>query len=97
MDQWLYERSLQPKVVGQFYDSALLKEFGGAGLGLFPAPTAIEAEIQRQYRVKVVGRIDEIREKFYAITVERRLKHPGVVAIAESARADLLASTETRQ
>lgn len=96
MDQWLFERSLQPKVLGQFYDSALLKEFGSAGLGLFPGPTAIEAEIQRQYRVKVVGRIEEIREKFYAITVERRLKHPGVVAIAESARTDLLATAELK-
>lgn len=93
IDQWLYERSLQPKVVGQFYDSALLKEFGSAGVGLFPAPTAIEREIQRQYRVKVVGRIEEIREKFYAITVQRRLQHPGVVAIAESARTDLLANS----
>ncbi|MDZ4821632.1 MAG: LysR family transcriptional regulator [Planctomycetota bacterium] len=92
IDQWLYARSIQPKVVGQFYDSALLKEFGSAGVGLFPGPTAIEREIQRQYRVSVVGRIEEIRERFYAITVQRKIQHPGIIAIVESARADPLAN-----
>jgi len=90
VDQWLDERGLAPQIAGQFYDSALLKEFGRAGVGLFPAPTAIEKEIERQYQVQVVGRIEEIRERYYAITVERRIKHPAVVQIADSAKANLL-------
>ena len=90
MDQWLDRHNIHPKIVGQFYDSALLKEFGHAGIGLFPAPTAIEREIRQQYQVEVVGRIDDIREKFYAITLQRKLKHPGVIAIAEAAKNELL-------
>lgn len=91
LDQWFDARSISPRVVGQFYDSALLKEFGHAGIGLFPAPMAIEAEVQKQYRVQVVGQITEVREKFYAITPGRQIKHPGVLAIAESAKRELLA------
>ena len=91
LDQWFDERSVAPRVVGQFYDSALLKEFGHAGIGLFPAPMAIEREVQQQYRVRVVGQIAEVREKFYAITPGRQIKHPGVLAIAESAKRELLA------
>jgi len=86
LDQWLSTHDIRPDVVGEFEDSALLKVFGQSGLGLFPGPTVLEKEIRRQYGVVVAGRVDDVRERFYAISVERRLKHPVVVAISEAAR-----------
>jgi LysR family transcriptional activator of nhaA len=78
-------------VVAEFEDSALLKQFGADGLGIFAAPNAVAREVMRQYGVKRVGSIDQVRERFYAISVERRLKHPAVLAISDAARADLFA------
>jgi LysR family transcriptional regulator, transcriptional activator of nhaA len=69
-----------------------MKTFGQAGAGLFAAPAAIEKEIREQYKVAAIGRIDAITERYYAISVERRLKHPAVVAISEAARERLFAS-----
>ena len=66
--------------------------FGQAGAGLFAAPTAIEKEIREQYRVVPIGRIDSIVEHFYAISAERKLKHPAVVTISEAAREKLFAN-----
>jgi LysR family transcriptional activator of nhaA len=86
LEQWFDEHDVRPLVVGEFDDSALLKTFGQAGHGLFPIPSAVEAEVRQQYNVKLVGRIDEVRERYYAISVERRLKHPAVVAISTAAR-----------
>lgn len=91
LDQWLRAQGVLPRVVAEFEDSALLKAFGQAGVGYFPGPTAIEREIAAQYGARVVGRVSEVRERFYAVSIERRLKHPAVVAISEAARADLLA------
>ena len=73
----------------EFEDSAVLKVFGQHGEGLFAAPTAIEDEVCRQYRVSVVGHIEEIKERFYAISAERCLKHPAVVKISNTARNNL--------
>lgn len=89
IDRWLAKRQLAPRVMGEFDDSALLEAFGRAGLGVFALPTAVEEEICRQFEVVPIGRTDEIEAAFYAISVERRLRHPAVVAIAESARTDL--------
>jgi LysR family transcriptional activator of nhaA len=90
LEQWLEEAGVRVEVVAEVADSALAKVFGEAGTGLFAAPTAVEEQIRRQYRVEVVGRIDSIRERFYAVSVERRLKHPAVVAISEAARGEFL-------
>ena len=89
LDQWFEAQGIRPRVVSEFEDSALLKVFGQAGAGLFIAPAVIEAEVQKQYGVKVVGRIEAVKERFYAISVEKRLKNPAVVAISEGARAKL--------
>ncbi len=86
LDQWFETRGIRAHVVASVQDSALLKTFGQAGVGVFPAPTAVEAEVCRQYEVRVVGRTEEVRERFYAISVERKLKHPAVIAISEAAR-----------
>lgn len=91
LDQWLERSGIRPRVVGEFEDSALMKAFGEGGSGIFPGPTAIEREIKAQYGVRVLGRVPRLRERFYAITVERRLRHPGVVAISEAARRGLFA------
>lgn len=89
LDQWFQAQQIRPRVVSEFEDSALLKAFGERGAGLFPVPSAIENEVRRQYHVAVVGRIPQITERFYAISVERRLTHPAVVAISHAARQKL--------
>ena len=89
LEAFFAERGLSLDIVGEFDDSALLKVCGARGRGVFLAPTVIEAEVVRQFDVQVVGRTDEIEEAFYAISVERRLRHPAVVALAEAARSDL--------
>ncbi len=86
LDAWLEARGLHPVVAGEFDDSALLKAFGARGLGAFAAPRPIEAEIRAQYGVQIVGRAGDVRETFYAITVDRRLRHPAVVTLVEAAR-----------
>jgi LysR family transcriptional activator of nhaA len=92
MDEWLEANDLQPQVIGEFDDSALLKAFGEAGVGLFAAPTVIEREICRMYRTSVIGRAPGVEEHFYAISPERRLRQDAVVAICNSAREDLFAA-----
>lgn len=89
LDQWFAARGVRPRVVGEFEDSALLKVFGQSGMGLFPVSAVIADEVQRQYQVRQVGTLDGIRERFYAISVERKLKHPAVIAISEEARDKL--------
>lgn len=89
--QWIEENDLHPRVVGEFDDSALLKSFGQAGAGLFVAPTAIAAYVSTQYGAQPLGRIESVIEQFYAITTERRLKHPATVAISQAAQQDLFA------
>jgi LysR family transcriptional regulator, transcriptional activator of nhaA len=89
LDEWFVLNNLHPHLVGEIQDSATLKAFGSEGLGIFPGPTVLEKEIRRQYQVGVVGRIAAIKQRFYAITVERRLIHPVVATIVASARRDL--------
>ncbi|SBT09398.1 Transcriptional regulator, LysR family [Candidatus Accumulibacter aalborgensis] len=91
LQQWFEVLRLHPRIVGEFDDSALLKSFGQAGAGLFVAPTAIAAYVTDQYRVSAVGRIDSISEQLYAITTERRLSHPAIVAIIQVARDEVFA------
>ncbi len=89
LERWFDQLDIRPKLVGEFADSGLMKAFGQAGMGLFPVPVAVDAELQRQYRVQQVGLIEDIRFQCFAITVERRLKHPAVVAISKTARNNL--------
>jgi LysR family transcriptional activator of nhaA len=91
IDQWLAAEDLHPRVVGEFDDLALMKAFGQAGDAAFPAPAVIEREVVRQYRVHPVGRVKAVRERYYAISVERRLKHPGVLAITNAAKTAVFA------
>ncbi len=84
--QWFEQIKVIPIAVGTFDDSALMKAFGQAGVGIFSAPTVIEKEVQQQYSVEIIGRTDEVRECFYAISAERKLKHPAVLAVSRVAR-----------
>lgn len=94
--QWLDRRDIRPRIAGEFDDSALMKAFGQAGAGVFVAPSVIEREVMRQYDVQPVGRTDEVRERFYAISAERKLRHPAVVAVNDAARLELF-STRRRK
>lgn len=91
MEQWCLSEKILPSIKGEFQDSALIEAFGKSGAGVFAMPTAIEDEVVGQFGVQVIGRAPKVRTRFYAITVERRLKHPGVVAICETARTLLFA------
>lgn len=87
--RWFADQKVQPKIVGEFDDSALMKAFGKSGSGLFIAPSVIAEEVMEQYDVELIGQTDAVTESFYAISVERKIKHPGIVAITEGARRQL--------
>lgn len=86
IEHWLGEARLNPDVVGDFDDSALMKAFGQAGAGFFPAPAILAGEIAARYGVREVGRVERVREVFWLITGERRISHPAVQAVVEAAR-----------
>lgn len=88
---WLDGQHIYPHIVGEFDDSALMKAFGRTGTGVFIAPTPIADEVKKQYGVVIIGQTNEIRERFYAISVERKISHPAIVAITETAREWLCA------
>jgi LysR family transcriptional activator of nhaA len=92
LDDWFERHQLYPRIAGEFDDSALLKAFGEAGAGIFAGPSAIEGEICRMYRMAVIGQTTDITERYYAISPERRLTHPSIVLITDTARADLFAA-----
>ncbi len=86
--RWCTEQRIAVRIVGEFDDTALMKAFGAAGAGLFPAPAATADEVRRQFGVELVGRVDGVEVRYFAIAVERRLTHPAVVAVTrEAARA----------
>ncbi len=84
--RWLDRRNLQPTIVGEFDDSALMGAFGQAGAGVFPVPLTTSQQVMQQYDVVEVGQTQDVRERFFIISVERRLSHPAVLAVSEAAR-----------
>jgi LysR family transcriptional regulator, transcriptional activator of nhaA len=91
LDQWFEANELRPRIVGEFQDDALLEVFGGDGLGLFAAPLAVQREVRAQHGVALLGELADLRERFYAVSVQRRLEHPAVVALTKAARTDVFA------
>ena len=89
VDRWIEDSEIEPDIIGEMDDTALLKVFAEAGTGFIPGPLAIRKEIKAQYGLKLLLEIPGASETFYAITVERRLKHPAVVAISDTARQTL--------
>jgi LysR family transcriptional activator of nhaA len=89
LEQWFERQEVRPAIVAEFEDRALMKAFGEADAGIFTSPTAVENDVVAKYGVRVIGRTDDIKEHFYAISAERRIKHPAVTAITETARSEL--------
>jgi len=89
LEQWFSSQEIRPNVVGEFDDTSLLKVFGQEGLGLFAVPSVIQGLVCKQYGVTAIGAIDLVTERFYAVSVERKLRHPAVVTIMNAARRNL--------
>jgi len=86
LDDWFDELGIVPSIVAEFDDSALLKAFGAASTGLYPAPMAVRDELEHMYRARCVGQAEGLRESYYAISPERKINHPSVLRITEAAR-----------
>lgn len=86
LSDWFEVNGLKQNIVADFDDSALLKVFGEAGEGFFPAPNVMRNEVESIYGVQHVGIVDGVMERFYLISPERKLKHPAVLRIIEAAR-----------
>ena len=91
LNEWFQSKEIRPNIVAELDDTALAAVFGEAGLGVFAAPDVLEKEVRRRYKVDVVGRARDVRQRFYAISVERKIRHPGVTAICEVARRHIFA------
>lgn len=89
LERWFATLGIRPAIAGEFDDNALLNVFGQEGDGVFVAPTVVEQEVMRQHQVQIIGRTQAVKERYYAISVERIIKHPAVAAILEAARHDL--------
>jgi LysR family transcriptional activator of nhaA len=89
LEEWFDARRILPRVVGEFEDSALMMVFGQAAGCVFPAPAAIAGDVSQFYGVRMVGRVEALSERYYVISAERRLKHPGVLAMTSAARDEL--------
>jgi LysR family transcriptional activator of nhaA len=88
LEQWFDDTQIRPEAVHEFEDSALMKVFAQAGAGMIALPTPVADEVAEQYSLSIIGKIPEIVERFYAISVERRIKHPAVLAISEAAKEE---------
>jgi LysR family transcriptional activator of nhaA len=86
LELWFERQGIAPNVVAEFEDRALMKTFGAAGVGVFTSPTVLDDDVLDKYGVQIIGRADDVKERFYAISAERRIKHPAVSAITEAAR-----------
>jgi LysR family transcriptional activator of nhaA len=90
LDRWFDDVPWSPRIVAEFDDHALMKEFGGGGAGVFPVPGAVVTEVIRQYGVELLGRLPQVRARYFAVTTERKLTHPAIKLIAETARLGVL-------
>ncbi|MEH6579596.1 MAG: transcriptional activator NhaR [Amphritea sp.] len=93
--RWFERHNIRPDIRVECADTALIEAFGLSGAGIFCAPSVIEAQMTQQYGVQVIGRMDDIRERFYAISLERRVSHPGVLAVCNAARMALFEESGT--
>lgn len=96
IEQWFDANKVYPRIVGEFDDGALMKAFGQSGAGAFVAPTAIADYVCRQYGVVTLGRMEGVTEELYAITTERRIRHPAVVAVSQTAAQEVFGQAQPR-
>lgn len=94
LQPWLERKRIRARVVGEFDDTALMAAFGQAGIGAFPVPTIVENEFVASGELSVIGRTNEIQVSYFAISVERRLTHPCVLAVTQSAQRMILPSEQ---
>jgi LysR family transcriptional activator of nhaA len=95
LDQWFEAHSVRPRILGEFQDTALLTTFGQTGAGIFAAPLAIEREVRKRYRVSRLGDLGMQLTEYYAISAERKIKHPAATVIAEVAKHRLFGASPT--
>jgi LysR family transcriptional regulator, transcriptional activator of nhaA len=86
LDQWLQRHEVRPVMVGEFEDYAMLREFARAGHGFAPVPAVLEAQFRRQHGFARIGPVRGVKAEFYAISVERKIRHPAIAAMTDSAR-----------
>ena len=91
LEEWFDSLDLHPRIVAELDDLSLAKQIAESGLGVIAAPDVVEKEILQRYQLQVVGRVKKLRQRFYAISLERKIRHPAVAAISEAARKDLFA------
>lgn len=96
LDHWMGEQGVRPSIVGEFEDFALMKRFADAGAGIFAAPSVLENSPDYRHGLRVLGRVPGIRNRFYAISVERKINNPAVIAICEAARHNIFGSSEKK-
>ncbi|MEL7371535.1 MAG: transcriptional activator NhaR [Myxococcota bacterium] len=94
IDRWLDAHSIRPHIVAEFDDSALMKVFGAHGKGIFPGVTVIEEDIRRDFFARRIGLVEGVTEQFFAITLDRRIKHPAVQTISQAARESLFTNED---
>jgi LysR family transcriptional activator of nhaA len=92
LDFWFESQAIRPIILGEFEDHALLRAFGETGAGVFPMPSVFEAQLRKQKTLKIIGATSDVRTQFYAISAERKLQHPAVLAIRNAARQELFSS-----
>lgn len=89
LEIWFQRLQVEPVIVAEFEDRALMKAFGERGSGVFTTPTAVEQDVMDKYGVQIVGRTDEVTENFYVISPERHIKHPAINTITQAAKSEL--------
>lgn len=89
LEAWFVSEKIQPRLIAEFDDSALMKIVAEQGVGVFAAPSVVAADVRRRYRVVPIGRSEAVRQRFYAISITRNINHPAVVAICDQAREDI--------
>jgi LysR family transcriptional regulator, transcriptional activator of nhaA len=92
LDQWFEKKRVRPVLIAEFEDYALLRAFGQRGTGVLPVPAVLEKDFRRQYALQRIGTVDGVVGRFYAVSIERKIRHPAVAAICESARRTLFAA-----
>ncbi len=91
LEAWFDSLKIRPKVIAELDDPALAKIVAEAGFGVFAAPDVVEKEVRQRYKLQLIGRVEELRQRFYAISVERKIRHPAVLAISDAARKHIFA------
>ncbi len=89
LDYWFESQGIRPAIIGEFEDHALLRAFGETGAGVFPIPSLLRKQVRKQRTLRILGQTDAVRIQYYAISAERKLQHPAVLAIRNAARHEL--------